>query len=534
MNNLLMNRYKLLKLIGKGGMADVYLALDTILNREVAIKILKSDLTGDLYSVERFKREAFAVSKLMHPNIVEIYDVGEQDNHYFIVMEYVSGSTLKKLIQKRGKLDKKEAIFIMKQLSSALCHAHSENIIHRDIKPQNVIVKDDGTVKILDFGIALASDAMQLTANNTVLGSVHYLAPELSKGSYASIQSDIYALGVVFYELLSGTVPYKAQTPIDVAIKHLNEPFPKIRDIDKTIPKELEDVILKCCAKEKINRYKDLSELLGDLEMNKKNSKKNSKKKKVDRSSAYIFIYITVITIISIVLIIFTLILSGVLRFGTKYVAVPDIQNYDVLEAQELLQLEGLSIDLNNIKRELTDNIDQGKIISFVPEAGSEVEKGSKVVITVSEGKYAVMKDYVGKNIKEVRQEIENVYKYVTIKTEVDNTSAKESGTILKQELLLPNDKFNPNEIKEIKFTYVPYPSIMIPHNIKNSKYNDAKFFFEEKGLKVELIKVDRSQLSEEDSKKYINGDIIEINPSEGTIYTQEDNNKIIIKYFEE
>ncbi len=211
------NRYEVIREIGKGGMANVYLAFDTILNRQVAIKILKSDMANDPVSLERFKREANTSTKLFHPNAVEVYDVGEQGNMHYIVMEYVKGHTLKQLIQRRGALPPKEAVWIMKQLTGALLQAHKNGIIHRDIKSQNVLIKDDGTVKLADFGIAVLNDAMQLTSKGSILGSVHYLAPELAKGGQATMQSDIYSLGIVFYELLTGDVPFKADSPVQVS-----------------------------------------------------------------------------------------------------------------------------------------------------------------------------------------------------------------------------------------------------------------------------------------------------------------------------
>ncbi|MGB4985791.1 MAG: protein kinase, partial [Erysipelotrichaceae bacterium] len=204
--NVINNRYEIIKNIGEGGMANVYLAKDLLLDREVAIKILRGELANDQTALLRFQREANASSTLSHPNIVEIYDVGHEGNKNYIVMEYIKGVTLKQLISKRGTVQLDEAISIMKQLCSAIKQAHEHNIIHRDIKPQNVLITADNTIKITDFGIAMAQDALQLTSSDTVMGSVHYLAPELAKGELATAQSDIYSLGIVLYELLRGDV----------------------------------------------------------------------------------------------------------------------------------------------------------------------------------------------------------------------------------------------------------------------------------------------------------------------------------------
>ncbi|MBQ5804780.1 MAG: serine/threonine protein kinase, partial [Erysipelotrichaceae bacterium] len=228
MSEYIGKRYRIVKLIGKGGMADVYLAYDTILKREVAVKVLKSDMSDDPVALERFKREAGAVTKLSHPNIVDVYDVGDDGDKHYIVMEYVKGYTLKQLIKKRGPIPYKEAVWMMKQLAGALMEAHRNNVIHRDVKSQNVLIKDDGTIKLSDFGIAMASGAMQITHKDSILGSVHYLAPEISKGKQASMQSDIYSLGIVFYELLTGDVPFKADNPVQVALKHVKENIPSV------------------------------------------------------------------------------------------------------------------------------------------------------------------------------------------------------------------------------------------------------------------------------------------------------------------
>ena len=208
---LIDNRYKIIRSIGEGGMANVYLAYDTILEREVAVKILRGDLADDEKFVRRFQREANAASSLKHPNIVEMYDVGEDDGNYFIVMEYINGKTLKSLIKKRGALTLEEVMDIMLQLTSAVACAHDSYIIHRDIKPQNVMILEDGRIKITDFGIAMALNSNELTQTNSVMGSVHYLPPEQANGSGSTIKSDIYSLGILMFELLTGKLPFKIE-----------------------------------------------------------------------------------------------------------------------------------------------------------------------------------------------------------------------------------------------------------------------------------------------------------------------------------
>ena len=278
MSNTIGNRYEIMKLLGRGGMADVYLAFDVILNRHVAVKIMKSDMADDDLARERFRREAEAVTQLSHPNIVDVYDVGEDGDRNYIVMEYVKGYTLKQLIKKRGPIPYKEAVWMMKQLAGALMEAHRNNVIHRDVKSQNVLIKDDGTIKLSDFGIALANGSIQITHEDSVIGSVHYLAPELSKGKQATMQSDIYSLGIVFYELLSGDVPFKGDTPVQVALKHIKQEIPSVRSMNPDIPQSVENIVIKATAKNLNNRYKNIALMLKDLNDCLKKEHRNDQK----------------------------------------------------------------------------------------------------------------------------------------------------------------------------------------------------------------------------------------------------------------
>ena len=259
------DRYQIIKTIGEGGMANVYLAKDTILDRNVAVKVLRGDLADDEKFVRRFQREALSASKLNHPNIVEMYDVGEDDGRYYIVMEYVQGKTLKSLVKKRGALTLPEVIDIMTQLTSAIMCAHDSYIIHRDIKPQNVMILDDGRVKIMDFGIAMALNSNELTQTNSVMGSVHYLPPEQANGSGSTIKSDIYSLGILMYELLVGKVPFKGDNAVEIAIKQMKEPIPSICKQNPDIPQSVENIVLRACAKNPKNRYDSVREMYDDI-----------------------------------------------------------------------------------------------------------------------------------------------------------------------------------------------------------------------------------------------------------------------------
>ena len=259
------DRYEIIRSIGEGGMANVYLGYDTILDRNVAIKVLRGDLSNDEKFVRRFQREALSASSLAHPNIVEMYDVGEDDGTYYIVMEYVEGKTLKQLLKKRGSLTLSEAIDIMSQLTDGMAHAHDSYIIHRDLKPQNIMIKDDGQIKITDFGIAMALNATQLTQTNSVMGSVHYLPPEQASGKGCTIKSDIYSMGIIFYELLSGSLPFRGENAVEIALKHMREPLPSLREENDAIPQSIENIIRRATAKNPKNRYESAREMHEDL-----------------------------------------------------------------------------------------------------------------------------------------------------------------------------------------------------------------------------------------------------------------------------
>ena len=276
MSKIIAERYELLELIGQGGMADVYLAKDIILNRTIAIKILRTSLAKDPIYVTRFQREASAAAALSHKNIVEIYDVGEDEDKYYIVMEYVPGRTLKELILKRGAVHVVEAIDIMKQVVSGIAKAHQLGIIHRDLKPQNILVTDSGVAKIADFGIASMQSLAQVTQTDVIMGSLHYLAPELARGEKATVQSDIYALGIVFYELLRGEVPFNGESPVNIALKHMQEDLPSLLEFNPSILQSVENIVIKATAKNLNDRYHNVTEMLEDLNtcMERPNEKK--------------------------------------------------------------------------------------------------------------------------------------------------------------------------------------------------------------------------------------------------------------------
>ena len=384
-------RYEIIRSIGEGGMANVYVALDTILNRKVAVKILRGDLAEDEKFVRRFQREAISASSLNDPNIVEVYDVGEDNGKYFIVMEYVEGKTLKQLIKKRGSLTLPEVVDIMLQLTSAIAHAHESYIIHRDIKPQNVIILEDGRVKIMDFGIAVALNAGELTQTNSVMGTVYYIPPEQANGGGADIKSDIYSLGILMYELVTGHVPFKGENPVEVAIKHMNEELPSICEYDPEMPQSIENIILRAAAKNPKNRYASAEEMHNDLKtaLNKERfdepkiiyeykeksfddepkstvskrgrlsrNTENNEEKEDKKMNKAIIILGSIVGALLIILATIFFIYPSIAK--NKTARIPDVEGMTVKQAETLLEDKGFTIS-KKVKKENSEDIEKGK-----------------------------------------------------------------------------------------------------------------------------------------------------------------------------
>ncbi len=554
MSDLIAKRYKIISSLGQGGMADVYLAKDGILDREVAIKILRGDMATNPVALLRFQREANASASLTHPNIVEVYDVGEENGKHYIVMEYIKGDNLKQLITKRGALSKEEAVDIMKQLVSATACAHKEGIIHRDIKPQNVLMKADGTLKMADFGIAMAQDAVQLTQTDSVMGSVHYLAPELARGEVATQQSDIYALGIVLYELLRGEPPFMGDAPVQIALKHMRDEMPHIRQYNSSIPQSLENVILKATAKNKNFRYKTAEEMLEDLTTCLDPSRAKEKpiefkveaddgktividqvarmeneEKKKSKTKVILTISIVIIAIVALAGTLFLRALSK--QQQDRYVVVPDVLNYSVQDAKDLLMEYGLDVNTSTIQYVLTDNVEAGKIISCTPEIGSEIEKGTKVNLVVSNGIYIVAEDYVGESFESVKQKLSQYSKIKIVQIEESDPSV-EPGTILRQSGVMPGDKLDPTKRYEIVLTTAQYNTIVIPLNIVGMDVASAISWLESNGVEVVQNPLSTEGMSEEQLATLERNVVIDIMPMAGTSYTQSSGNYITISYY--
>ena len=554
--NVVANRYEVVQHIGQGGMADVFLAIDTILNRHVAIKILRSDQSTDAISILRFEREAQAATTLAHPNIVEIYDVGEYKNHHYIVMEYVAGKTLKKVIRDRAPLLNLEAVDTMKQLTSAVAEAHKRGIIHRDIKPQNVIVKSDGSLKILDFGIATAKGSAQLTQANNVMGSVHYLAPELAKGEPASPQSDIYALGIVFYEMLTGDVPFKADQAVQIALQHMREPMPSVRKANPNVPQSVENIIIRATAKNPKLRYQSCDEMLKDLEkcmlpehqndkplsLNDPIDKTPTKQEKEDtkvgvtRSTSLsrvankrTKIYITAILVLfAMFAVIAGLFLAGILPPKSKNVTVPNVSNMDITQATSALENEDLEVDKDNITYQLSKDSIEGVVIGTEPASSSEVERHSKVKLIVSSGVGEEMPNYVGKNIDDVKASLPSSIHVI----EKEEQSDKKPGTIIRQEGVAAGDLYDTAGETDVTLYYVPYVKVTIPADIIGKPIEEATSQLEAMGVTVVRAHRDTSALSQSEIDKIKVGTVIETMPAAGSEYTQKKDSYVTLYFY--
>lgn len=480
------DRYEIIRSIGEGGMANVYLGYDTILDRNVAIKVLRGDLSNDEKFVRRFQREALSASSLAHPNIVEMYDVGEDDGTYYIVMEYVDGKTLKQLLKKRGTLTLSEAIDIMSQLTDGMAHAHDSYIIHRDLKPQNIMIKDDGQIKITDFGIAMALNSTQLTQTNSVMGSVHYLPPEQASGKGCTIKSDIYSMGIIFYELLSGSLPFRGDNAVEIALKHMREPLPSLRAENPSIPQSIENIIKRATAKNPKNRYEsarsmheDLLTALDESRMDepvleykypenenegkkvkkadsndeKKTDNEENTDKVVDEENEEVIAKKvediedkknkTVIIVLSIIFVVILIGLIATFFLLPKFaddgaVTVPNCENLKVSACEKKLQAVGFEVN-TTIESVPSSEFDKNRVVKTDPEKGRSVKKGTVITIYKSSGedKYK-LEDYVGQNVNSVKTLLETKYNLVVTvekKEPEDNDKDYDDDEIIGQSL---------------------------------------------------------------------------------------------------
>ena len=473
-------RYRIVKQIGRGGMADVYLAKDLILDgEEVAVKVLRTNYQTDPIAVARFQREARAMADLDHPHIVRITDIGEEDGQQYLAMEYVAGLDLKRYIKEHYPLSNEEAVRIMGQILLAMRLAHTRGIVHRDLKPQNILLTPDGTAKVTDFGIAVAFAETSLTQTNSMLGSVHYLSPEQARGSKATFQSDIYAMGIIFYEMLTGHIPYDGDSAVTIALQHFQKPLPSVIAENPSVPQALENVVIKATAKKLSDRYQSVSEMYVDLSTSLSYNRRNEPKLVFDDASKADtktlpkvpqstltsipkapvqeerpqpkkptqpvaepapapkpakkrkFKARYMILLASLLLVAASLV--WILSRTPATIAIPNVAGQTVAEAKEALKKS--KFEAGEEKSEASDTVAEGRVIRTDPEAGSGRKEGTKVNLIVSSGKQSFqLSNYVGRKYTDVVAELkEKKVPENLIKMEEEESSESEPGTILKQ-----------------------------------------------------------------------------------------------------
>lgn len=553
--HILHERYKIIKTIGGGGMANVYLANDIILNRDVAIKVLRLEYANDDEFIERFDREAKAATSLSHPNIVNIYDVGEEENILFMAMEFVDGLTLKEYIQKNGPLKVEEAIKIMRQLTDAIAHAHVNGLIHRDIKPQNILIDEHGNAKVTDFGIALALSATSLTQTNSVLGSVHYLSPEQARGGMSTKKSDIYSLGIVMYELLTGELAFSGESAVSVALKHLQNDIPSVRKVNPAIPQSVENIVLKATAKDAFHRYSTVFEMEEALNMALDPSRLNeaifmppdeagemtkaipvitdeqfqdtktyekdsqeTKEQKVVKPSKKKFYKRKSFIVLLILFLLSGIALAVFLVMKPKEVEIPDLVEYEYEEAVE--ELKKLKL---KAKKELifSEDIEQGLVVKTDPKAGRNKKQGSVVTLYVSDGLEKVpFDDYVGKTFDQVKRllidlgyEEEEIIAY-------EKTSDKPVGEIIEQIQPLADAPVIPSETTVI-FEISQGPEKVKLSSLRGLTLDEAKEYLKANQLEISV--------SEEESETVAEGIIISQDPSPNSEMSPNGTVKVVV-----
>ena len=556
------DRYEIVKSIGEGGMANVYLAKDTILDRNVAIKVLRGDLSADDKFIRRFEREAQSVSNLSHPNIVEVYDVGVEEGQHYIVMEYIGGKTLKQLLKKRESLTLSEVIDIMTQLTDGIAHAHESYIIHRDIKPQNIMIEDNGLIKITDFGIAMALNATQLTQTNSVMGSVHYLPPEQASGKGATIKSDIYSLGILMYELLTGNVPFKGDNAVEIALKHMKDKIPSIRKQNPAIPQSVENILLKAAAKNPRNRYDSARNMYEDFlhcldeehsndkkivfeypendiddtqpveKVNKKTQKKDVEKpiteelenteelvteingEENDDFEEYFEEPKKRNTLITILASFFLLLLIAVGVFWlittkeVKDITVPYVVGLPIEEAIQKIEEAGFTYTTEQAN---SDTVGEGLVIKTTPRAGSTRKEGDTItIIESSGGTYHYLENYVGLKYTEVKAKLELLGINVIVeKKDVENKDDYKG----KEDLIIEqNPTFDEKSEKELIekgdtiTLYIPNIVNEYPDMVNEGwTLNDALAFSKEYKLNLSVYDANGNLIPESEYNNFAN-----------------------------
>ena len=530
------NRYEIISKTGVGGMATVYMAKDKVLNRNVAIKVLKDEFTTDDEFVKRFNSEAQSAASLSHPNIVSIYDVGNEDGIYYIVMELVRGKTLKQIITEEGALPWKWSVNIAMQIASALETAHKNNIVHRDIKPHNIIITEDGVAKVTDFGIAKAVSNSTITAFGTTIGSVHYFSPEQAKGGYTDAKSDIYSLGVVMYEMLTGKVPFDSDTSVSVALKHMQEPPVPPMQINENIPKAVNDIILKAMEKEPMARYQTATEMLRDLSQALKDpngdfveeqnfddgltrrmgaitddmideARKSENKKKTKKGIAKFFAEHPkakgpIIFLICIILFVASMVITSAVLNATspKDVQIPDLVGKTESEAQE--ELKALKLNYEKISEDYNTQQEAGLIYEQSPtySLNYKVKEKTTIKVKVSKGTEKVKVPKVaGMTYDEAVKELEN-NKLLAEKVEETSKEIKE-GIVISQETEA-NAEANAGDTVKIHVSIGTGIAQVVMPSVLGKTESDARQTLEGKNL---VVKVEYKENTDKE-----NGEVLE------------------------
>ncbi|SNI40146.1 Stk1 [Streptococcus pneumoniae] len=553
-------RYRIVKQIGRGGMADVYLAKDLILDgEEVAVKVLRTNYQTDPIAVARFQREARAMADLDHPHIVRITDIGEEDGQQYLAMEYVAGLDLKRYIKEHYPLSNEEAVRIMGQILLAMRLAQTRGIVHRDLKPQNILLTPDGTAKVTDFGIAVAFAETSLTQTNSMLGSVHYLSPEQARGSKATVQSDIYAMGIIFYEMLTGHIPYDGDSAVTIALQHFQKPLPSVIAENPSVPQALENVIIKATAKKLTNRYRSVSEMYVDLSSSLSYNRRNESKLIFDETSKadtktlpkvsqstltsipkvqaqtehksiknpsqavteetyqpqapkkHRFKMRYLILLASLVLVAASLI--WILSRTPATIAIPDVAGQTVAEAKATLKKA--NFEIGEEKTEASEKVEEGRIIRTDPGAGTGRKEGTKINLVVSSGKQSFqISNYVGRKSSDVIAELkEKKVPDNLIKIEEEESNESEAGTVLKQSLP-EGTTYDLSKATQIVLTVAKKATTIQLGNYIGRNSTEVISELKQKKVPENLIKIEEEESSESEP-----GTIMKQSPGAGTTY---------------
>ncbi|MGN0269441.1 MAG: Stk1 family PASTA domain-containing Ser/Thr kinase [Candidatus Weimeria sp.] len=556
------NRYEIIEKIGSGGMSDIYRAKDHSLGRDVAIKVLKSDFAQDSSFVTKFRAEAQSAAALEHPNIVNIYDVGSEDGLYYIVMEYIEGITLKQYIAKKGRLGYNEALSIAIQMARGIEAAHNKGIVHQDIKPQNIIISKEGKVKVTDFGIARAANSNTIHAGS--MGSVHYVSPEQARNGFVSYASDIYSLGIVMYEMVTGRVPFDGDTPVAIAIQHIQSQMTPPEEIVPGLPIAVSRIIEKCTMKSPERRYASASELLVDLkramvnpdedfvvipngasDLDKTRVISKSEQDEIKRRSffkeddtdpvpetdrdsennddapvnsrmdkAVTIMGIAAAVVIVIIILFFVGSIFDIFHFGGKsksdsstektVVEVPDLEGFSVSQAKAALKEKGL--EFAKAGEESSDDVDKGDITRTDPEAGTKVEPGSTVQVYISSGKGDIsVPSVIGDSEEEAKAKLEAAG--FDVETRSDYSDSVEKGKVMIQ---TPEADTKGKEGDTVTITIsLGTETIDVP-DVTNKSQSAAQSTLENSGLSA-------GSISEEPSDTVKKGNVISSNPAAGT-----------------